>query len=394
MAEQKVPFGRQFWSMGAGSLLFFCSFNLPVPEFGAHLEAIGYPELKPLIIPLFSMMALLSRPFSGVMTDTIGRKPVMMAGAMVCFVCALFYPFASWIGLFLLLRTLHGLAAGFTPTGSTAYIADTVHPSRRGEAMGMSGLMSNVGTALGFAIGPLLAVKLGRDWMYGLAAAMALAALYIFIRLPESLWRRRRFEVGLLRIRPKDIIDWQVWEPSVVMLLVCMNLGAVLTVMPDFTRHLGYENKGLYMAIYIGSSLLVRILSGKLSDRHGRTFSIVLGTSCLSISMLLITWTEAAWVLYPSAVFFGFGQGFNAPAMFAWTTDLSRPEMKGRSLATIFIALEAGITLGGLGGGYLYNNRTENLHWVFALCALCAVSALVFTLLRRRQHAKPDYSKR
>jgi MFS family permease len=148
------------------------------------------------------------------------------------------------------------------------------------------------------------------------------------------------------------------------------------------------------MAIYIGSSLLVRILSGRLSDRHGRTFSIVLGTSCLSISMLLITWTEAAWVLFPSAVLFGFGQGFNAPAMFAWTTDLSRPEMKGRSLATIFIALEAGITLGGLGGGYLYNNRTENLHWVFALCALCALAALVFTLSRRRRQARPDYSKR
>lgn len=380
--------------MGAGSLLFFCSFNLPVPEFGAHLEAIGYPELKPLIIPLFSLMALVSRPFSGVLTDTIGRKPVMMAGALVCLICALLYPLASVIALFLMLRTVHGLAAGFTPTGSTAYIADTVHPSRRGEAMGLAGLMSNVGTALGFAIGPLLAVKLGRDWTYGLAAAMAMASLYIFSRLPESLWRRRRFNARLFRIKPQDIFDRQVWEPSVVMLLVCMNLGAVLTVMPDFTRFLGYENKGLYMAIYIGSSLLVRILSGRLSDRHGRTFSIVLGTTCLSISMLLITFINEPWVLFPSAVLFGFGQGFNAPAMFAWTTDLSRPEMKGRSLATIFIALEAGITLGGLGGGYLYGNQKDKLPWVFALCALCAIGALVFTLLRRREHGKPAYSKR
>jgi len=394
MAENKARFGREFWVMGTGSLMFFCSFNLPVPEFGAHLEAMGHPELKPLIIPLFSAMALVSRPFSGVMTDSLGRKPVMLAGALVCFFCALVYPLASWIGLFLLLRTLHGLAAGFTPTGTTAYIADTVHPSRRGEAMGLSGLMGNVGTALGFAIGPLLAAKMGRDWMYGLAAAMALAALYSFSRLPESLWRRKRFSFRLLRIQPQDIIDRQVLEPAVVMLLVCMNLGAVLTVMPDFTRHLGYENKGLYMAVYIGSSLLVRILSGKLSDRYGRTFSILLGTTCLSMSMLMIAWNEAPWVLYPSAVLFGFGQGFNAPALFAWTTDLSRPEMKGRSLATIFIALEAGITLGGLGGGFIYGNNPENLQLVFVLCACSAIAALVFTLLRRRVHARPDYSKR
>jgi MFS family permease len=385
---EKVPFSRHFWIMSAGSLLFFCSFNLPVPEFNAHLEQLGRPDLKGLVIPLFSLMALISRPFSGVLTDTIGRKPVMLLGALACLVCSMLYPWAGIVSAFLMLRLFHGLSTGFTPTGCTAFIADTVHPSRRGEAMGLSGLMSNVGTALGFSIGPLLAAHFSRDWTYGLAACMALAALLIFYSLPETRWRRQRFAWNMLKVHPRDMLDRHVWEPATVMCLVCINLGAILTVIPDHTALMGFSNKGVFMTVYIVSSLLVRMLSGKLSDRYGRALSVILGTSCLTMSMLILMLFSHPISLFPAAILFGFGQGFNAPALFAWTTDLSKAENKGKSFATLFIALELGITIGGLAAGFIYNNKPVNLTWVFALCAVSAFAALLFVISRARLRKK------
>ncbi len=383
---ERIPFPRQFWMMSLGSLLFFCSFNLPVPEFNQHLTELGRPDLKGLVIPVFSLMALISRPFSGVLTDSIGRKPVMMLGALATMLCGLCYPFVEVVSMFFALRLLHGMSTGFTPTGSTAFIADSVHPSRRAEAMGIHGLLSNVGTAIGFSIGPLAATYLSRDWMYIVSAAAAAAALFMFFRLPETLWRRQRFSRNLLAIEWRNVLDTDVWVPSVIMVLVCASLGVVLTVIPDYTAALGFSNKGVYMSVYILASLLVRLISGRLADRFGRMLSVFIGTGLLTLSLLLLSLNLGTAGFITSAVLFGFGQGFNAPALFAWTTDLSQPEKKGRSLATLYIALELGITIGGLGGGFYYANDNQRLPSLFAMAACCTLAAFLFLLRMRRKY--------
>ena len=54
-----------------------------IPELPGYLTRIGGAEYKGLIIALFTLMAGISRPFSGKLTDTIGRVPVMVFGSLV-----------------------------------------------------------------------------------------------------------------------------------------------------------------------------------------------------------------------------------------------------------------------------------------------------------------------
>jgi MFS family permease len=94
-----------------------------------------------------------SRPFSGKLTDTIGRIPVMVFGSAVCVIVALLYPLLASVSGFLTLRFLHGMSTGFKPTATAAYIADIVPDSKRGEAMGILGVATSSGMAIGPAIG-------------------------------------------------------------------------------------------------------------------------------------------------------------------------------------------------------------------------------------------------
>ncbi|HEY8960533.1 MFS transporter, partial [Chitinophaga sp.] len=139
--------------------LFSASFNMMIPELPAYLTRMGGADYKGYIIGLFTLMAGLSRPFSGKLTDTIGRVPVMIFGSLVCVVCSLIYPLISSVGAFLLLRFFHGFSTGFKPTGTSAYVSDMVPVTRRGEAMGMVGLFSTIGMAMGPAIGGYVAVR-------------------------------------------------------------------------------------------------------------------------------------------------------------------------------------------------------------------------------------------
>jgi len=57
-----------------------------IPELPAYLTSLGGGEYKGLIISVFTLTAAISRPFSGKLADTIGRIPVMVIGAGVCFI--------------------------------------------------------------------------------------------------------------------------------------------------------------------------------------------------------------------------------------------------------------------------------------------------------------------
>jgi len=64
----------KFWMLCASSFLFSSSFNMLIPELPAYLSSLGGSGYKGYIIGLFTITAGLSRPFSGRLTDTIGRN--------------------------------------------------------------------------------------------------------------------------------------------------------------------------------------------------------------------------------------------------------------------------------------------------------------------------------
>src|SRR3569833_1199529 len=146
-------FNFQFALLCTSNILFASSFNMMIPELPGYLTKIGGGDHKGLIISLFTLMAGISRPFSGKLTDTVGRVPVMIFGSLVCVVCSFSYTIFTTVTGFLLLRFFHGFSTGFKPTATSAYGSDVVHPSRRAEALGALAMGYTIGQSLGPVIG-------------------------------------------------------------------------------------------------------------------------------------------------------------------------------------------------------------------------------------------------
>ena len=152
-SRKKKVYTLDFALLCLASVLFATSFNMIIPELPDYLTQLGGKEYKGLIISLFTTSALLSRPFSGKLSDTVGRVPVMAFGFVVCFIVGFMYPLLVSVIGFLFLRFLHGFSTGFTPTAINAYIADIIPADRRGEALGISGFFFSLGMALGPYLG-------------------------------------------------------------------------------------------------------------------------------------------------------------------------------------------------------------------------------------------------
>jgi MFS family permease len=373
-------YNTQFWLLCASSLLFFASFNMLIPDLPGYLTSLGGPEYKGLIISLFTITAMISRPFSGKLADTVGRVPVMMVGSLVCFVCSLLYPLFTSVMGFLLLRLIHGFSTGFKPTGQAAYLSDIIPAERRGEAMGLLGTASSIGMAGGPAVGGMLTNQFGHNVMFYCSAAFALLSAIILVRIKETVNEKQPFSGKLLTVDRRDLFERRVLAPSVVMLLLVYSYGTVFTLIPDFGEHVGIRNKGLLFTYMTIASLMVRLIGGKASDTWGRKPVLRVCSVFILIAMLVIAFADSRLQLTLGVSLYGLAQGASSPTLLAWATDLSDPNSKGRGVASVYIFMEFGIGFGAFASGLIYANDPSRFMLSFTICAALATLALVYLL--------------
>ncbi len=385
-------FTYKFWLLCLSSFLFFASFNLIIPELPDYLTSLGGGDHKGLIIPLFTLTAGLSRPFSGRLTDTIGRIPIIIYGVLVCIIVGFIYPILTTVFGFFLLRLIHGMSTGFKPTATAAYVGDIAPISRRGEAMGILGMFGSLGMAAGPALGSWVALKFGYDWMFYCSSGFALLSIAVVMKMPETLIKRQRFTWALLKLKRKDIFEPKALPSAITMALTAFSFGTILTLIPDLSKHLGIVNKGIFFSIFTISSLVIRLVAGKLSDKYGRVPILMTGCILYAVSMFMIGTGTEIWLFYLSSFIFGIAAGLGSPTIFAWTIDLADENHRGRAMATMFIALEAGIGVGGVVAGYSYNNNPDNFVISFTISgvlALVAAGYLVYYMKSLKDKANP-----
>lgn len=358
-----------------------------IPDLPAYLTSLGGAEYKGLIIALFTLTAGISRPFSGKLTDTIGRIPVMIIGSLVCVVASLFYPILTSVSGFLFLRLIHGFSTGFKPTSTAAYIADIIPKSRWGEAVGLHGMAFSLGQAIGPAVGSYISMTFDINTLFYFSSFIGLVSVIIVLQLKETLQEKEKFKWSHLAIKKDEIIDRDAIPAGIVVALTYLSFGAILTLIPDWTLHVGIANKGMFFILFTLSSLFVRFISGKISDQYGRVRVIQYGLVAYVLATAFIGFADTELTFMAGGIFFGLSLGTLSPALNAWTIDLSKPQHRGRAMATMYIALELGIGLGALVSGYFYSNKIEHIPLIFYTIAAINATAIVYVYFFKRRES-------
>lgn len=376
----KNTYDKNFWMLCFSMFLFMTSFNLLLPELNEFITSLGGENQKGLIISLFTVSALISRPFSGKLSDVIGRRKVIFVGIGIAILVCAIYPLSTTVWFFLFLRFVHGFCAGFSPTGATALVADILPPAKRGQGMGIWGTF----ISLGFGGGQVLATPIrdvfGMDGLFFTASAIAVLSGLLLYSVRETLDEPERFKLSFLRIGSKDLFDLHVMPAAMVMFMTASCSGIVLAINPDVTEFFGISNKGYFMGFYSLSTIGIRLFTSKLSDIYGRRKALLVGVGFLILSMLLVAFAESTVTYTLSAITFGIATGVCSPTLFAWTADLSHPKRRGVGTGTLFIALELGVGFGSFSTLIFYNNTPASVLYVFLFASLMAALAFIYLI--------------
>lgn len=376
-------YSRNFWALTFAMFLFMTSFNLILPELNEYITGLGGSHLKGLIISLFTISAAVSRPFSGKMADKLGRKSTMYLGTAICIFVTFLYPLCSTVFFLLILRFFHGFSTGFLPTGATALITDILPENKRGQGMGVFGTGISLGIGVGQFLGSPIRNLIDLNGLFITAGILAIFSVFIIFSVKETLIHKEPFRLSLFKLKRNEIFEFKILPVAIVMFLSAACSGLIFVLSPDMSGYLNISNKGWFFIFYVISTIIVRLLSGKISDKIGRIKTLLIGMVFLMTSMVLIAFANSVEAYTLASIIFGLATGINSPTLFAWMADLAPVNRRGIASGSLFISLELGILFGSASTLLLYNSTKESVFQVFIYGAGLALASFVFLVYKQ-----------
>src|SRR5215203_2465825 len=202
---------RAFVRLALVDLAYFTSAGVAIYTLPLYITGpLGSNEAAAgLAFGAFAVSALLLRPFAGRLSDTRGRRPLLIGGAALCAVATLATAFVDSVALVVALRLVLGVAEAAFFVASFAALADLAPPSRMGEALSYNSLGLYLGLALGPPLGEVLLNTMGYVAAWSGGAALALIAMAGSIGMAET--RSPRASVD----GPARLIHWKSVPPAI-----------------------------------------------------------------------------------------------------------------------------------------------------------------------------------
>lgn len=300
-----------------------------------------------MVMGWFTLAAVVVRPYFGQLADRRGRKRLMVGGAGCFVIFFLLYQQVTNIAVLYLLRAGHGLAHACFMAASSAYIADLAPAERRGEVIGIYGTASVVAMALFPALGTAVIQGTGDfGFLFRIAALTAGLALLAVLFLDEisAAGGKPGAGTGLLAVGRRR----SVWAPSVVLFGGATAYGAVITFLPLFAPQRGVADFGIFFIAYAASTILSRVLAGRLSDKIGRVKVIIPFTLLVALAVAMLPFLHSREGLLLIGCIFGLGFGAFMPTLNALVVDRTTPQERGSALGFFTSFMDLGITAGAV----------------------------------------------
>jgi MFS family permease len=302
-----------------------------------------------MIMGAYQVATLAITPFVVPLAARIGFARVLSLGCAVAGSGALWFAYADALPWFVAARVLQGLGFAAIMVGAAAFVAETAPPSRLGEAMGITAIV----TLIAQALGPVLAEFVQQHGSYHAAfltgAIVGGAGAIAALAMPSSTVRIERARAELQRARPALF----------ALMLSGLGFGAAWLFLADFARSRGVYSIDSFFWPYVGAALFSRIALGKLSDRLGRHRTAAPALLGHMLAFAALPLVHRSWHLFPIGLVYGFVHGTYYPTLQALVVERNvGPRSKAAAASTFAFGvgiLAAAFFLGPLAGLAGYN---------------------------------------
>ncbi|HET7794659.1 MAG TPA: multidrug effflux MFS transporter [Rhizobacter sp.] len=336
------------------------SIDTYLPAFTGIAQSVGATpvEMQQTLSAYLFGFALMNL-FHGALSDSFGRRPVVLWGIAVFTLASAGCALANHIGTLVFWRAVQGMSAGAGIVVSRAVIRDMFPPADAQRVMSQVTIYFGIAPAIAPMVGGFLFVHLNWHAIFWFLTAVGVALWVANYRLlPETLHSTQRQPFNLRHLMRGY---WSLGaNPRFIALALASGIpfnGMFLYVLsaPVFLgEHLALKPEQFFwfflltIAGIMGGAFVSGRLAGRVKPRHQirHGLLIMLLVSLLNLGLNLAFTPQVWWALVPIAVF-AFGWALMVPVVTLMVLDLV-PERRG--MASSFQACVGSVANGFVAG--------------------------------------------
>lgn len=258
-----------------------------------------------ILASIFAVMQFICGPILGSLSDTFGRRPVILVSLIFMAFDYIIMGLATSVWMLLFGRVLGGITAS-THSTAAAYVADISSSEQKAARFGYIG----AGFGIGFVLGPIIGGLLGeigpRIPFFAAAIVSALNAAACYFFLPESLKNKNVKQFLLRNINPFNTFRVITKFDSLkvfllVFLLYSISTAVYAAIWPYFTAERFSWSPGmigLSLTVYgLCFAFIQGVLVQPTINLIGRYNTVLLGFGTEIVAMVLIAIITNGWFL-------------------------------------------------------------------------------------------------
>ena len=321
-------------------------------HFGAGAAVIG------ILTATYSLAQVIFAPLWGRLSDTVGRRPVILITLAGSCVSAFMIGIAHTILLLFIARIVNGISGASYATAQ-AYVADITDAEGRARGMGLIGAAFGIGFIIGPALGALLSLA-GSAVPFFFASGLAAVNLVLAWRLlPESLrpgsitapmgrMAMMRHALSSPRLAPLVWMSFLATFAFVGMETTFALLGA---------DRFGYGQAtmgALFAYVGVAAALGQGFLVGRVVARYGEVRVMIWGLAGTAVGLAMLAVAFDVAVLLVALAILGVFSGLAFATISALISHAAPVDMQGGVLGIAASASGMARVVGPLAAGALF----------------------------------------
>lgn len=366
--------------------------NTLIPKFTEHLSSSV--TIVGIVASAFAVTSILSRPLVGIVGTILRDRLILCISAAILMIAYGLFGFAKSVPAIAIGRLIQGAGMAFVGPICLTIASNSLPRDRIASGIAVFSIGQAAANAFGPSIGLWILSKIGYSAAFFTSSTIMLMALIISLTIPRGSDKKRIS----CKVSIESFIEKKALTPAIIFFFLGGAYSCIVSYIVLYGESRGIQNCGVFFSAYAVFVIISRFFSGRIGDKYGVFYVIVLGMICFFISFHVISVSSDIGMFIFAGAFSALGYGICQPSVQALCMMRVPEQRRNTAGNTCYLGVDVGyLAMPTVAGGIINYAQSGGkdlvesyifMYRAISLAIVCALVIYIFSEKKSIQHER------